>query len=135
MKHILLTITLIFGATSVNAAERETWLCDGFLYTDKSKGNPFIMYGDGKRYEWTDVENDHEYEIEYVGKGWGPNHDLYIERRNGFNRPYFIQTSNHPIQKGKWKKNKLMIINFYVPLNFDQLEIDTFHSVTTCIRQ
>ena len=134
MHKIILTFLTILGlSVSVNAAERETWLCDGFLWADKSQGNPFIMYGDGKRYEWTDVENDHEYEIEYVGKGWGPNHDLYIERRNGFNRPYFIQTSNHPIQKGKWKKNKLMIIKYSVPLYFD--EIDSSYSVTTYIRQ
>ena len=105
MKSLILTFLTIFGLSiSVNAAERETWLCDGFLYTDNSQGNPFIMYGDGKKYEWKDVENDQEYEIEYVGKGYGPNHDLYISRIRGFNEPYFIQTANHPIQKGKWKK-------------------------------
>ena len=134
MKSLIVTFLLIFGlGISVNAAERETWLCDGFLYTDKSRGNPFIMYGDGKKYEWKDVENNQEYEIEYVGKGYGPNHDLYISRIRGFNEPYFIQTANHPIQKGKWKKNKLMILNFYVPLYFD--DINAHHSVATCIRQ
>ena len=61
------------------------------------------MYGDGKKYEWKDVENNQEYEIEYVGKGYGPIMTyIFLEYEDLMN--YFIQTANHPIQKGKWKK-------------------------------
>ena len=46
MKHILLTIPLIFGATTVSAAERETWLCNAFKATSDNStfAWPFIMY-------------------------------------------------------------------------------------------
>ena len=77
-------------------------------------------------------ENDLEYEIEYFGKGWGSNHDLYISSTNGFNRPYFIQTPTIRFRRANGK-NKLMIIKTSQPLYFD--DIDASYSVTTCIKQ
>ena len=147
MKQVLLIISLILGATAVSADERETWLCDGFLYTDKSKGNPFIMYGDGKRYEWKDVRNDFEleFEIEYVAQGNSGSFDIYVGGVNSTaSRAFYIQTANSTIQEGKWKKNKMMIMTFRAPLFFDmprypkrgqEHEERGYYSTTSCFKQ
>ena len=81
MKHILLTITLILGSTAVSAAERETWLCDGFKSTGDGPSvyGPFIMYGEfRKRYEWKHVKHDIHEKLEFVGQNWVSNFDIYI---------------------------------------------------------
>ena len=146
MNKIILTFLTIFGLSiSVKAAERETWLCDGFLYTDNSQGNPFIMYGDGKRYEWKDVENDHEHEINYVAQGWVGNFDVFVGGSNPKNSyAYYIQTAKHPVQKQRWKGNKMMIMSFSPPLHFDMPNYPSsdpqhleegYYSTTSCIKQ
>ena len=81
MRHILLTISLIFGATAVSAAERETWLCNGFKSTGDGSSvyGPFIMYGEfRKRYEWKHVKLGIHEKLEFVGQNWTSNFDIYI---------------------------------------------------------
>lgn len=81
MKHILLTLSLILGATTVGAAERETWLCDGFKSTGDGSSvyGPFIMYGEfRKRYEWKHVKLGIHEKLEFVGQNWTSIFDIYI---------------------------------------------------------
>ena len=146
MNKIILTFLTIFGLSiSVKAAERETWLCDGFLYTDNSQGNPFIMYGDGKRYEWKDGRKDYKHKIEYVAQGNSGSFDIYVGGMNSTaSEAFYIQTANSTIQKGKWNKNKMMIMTFRAPLFFDmpryphrgqEHEERGYYSTTTCFKQ
>ena len=46
----LLIVLMMFFITSVHA--EETWLCDGFTFSDGSTSNPFILNGDGKTLEF-----------------------------------------------------------------------------------
>ena len=85
MKHLILTISLILGATAASADERETWLCDGFKSTGDSSPaeGPFIMYGEyRKQYEWKFPKYDLHDKLEFVGENWVSSFDIYIGRMN-----------------------------------------------------
>ena len=51
MERLFLLIALMmFCITSVHA--EETWVCDGFTFSDGSTSKPFILNGDGKTLEF-----------------------------------------------------------------------------------
>jgi len=139
MKHILLTISLIFGATTVvSAAERETWLCDAFRATsDKSTyAWPFIMYGNRNRYEYRYPQKDWNYVLTYAGQGMNleANFDIYIGVSNNNlknARAYYIKNHKDFIQKEKVNENKMTIYMFQVPI----LDREAYYMETDCIRQ
>ena len=129
MKYILLTISLIFGATAVSAAESETWLCDGFKATNDGSSylGPFIMYGNQKKYEWkhTGYWNT---KLNFVGKNMTDNFDIYVGFNSGgedkFEKAYYIVRNIDNV-------NKLKIMNFVIPYK----GVSPHYFETECLRQ
>ena len=114
MKHLILTISLIFGATAVSAAERETWLCDGFKATSDGSSylGPFIMYGTQKSYEWKH-RNYWSTKLNFVGQNLLSNFDIYVgfnsDEKDKYEYAYYIVRNTEIV-------DKLKIINFIVPI-------------------
>ena len=129
MKHILLTITLIFGATFVNAAEHETWLCDGYRSTGDGSTylGPFIMYGDKKRYEYKHAETGWINVLSFVGENLVGRFTIYIGVMNDDPK----QSSSYYFQKDKTNNSKLTILKFTMPLPSQ----NAHYFVTECLRQ
>ena len=139
MNQIILTLLLIFGLSiSVNAAERETWLCDAFRSTsDKSTFmGPFILYGDRNRYEYRYPQRDWNHVLTYVGQGKNleASYGIYIGVFNNNRKDvdaYFIKNHKDYIQEEKVNNNKMTIYKLVVPI----LAHDAHYFETDCIRQ
>ena len=139
MKNLILTILLIFGLSiSVNAAERETWLCNAFKATSDNSTfmTPFILYGDRNRYEYRYPQKDWNHVLTYAGQGRNleANYDIYIGIFNNnlkYARAYYIKKHKDYIQKEKVNKNKMTIYQFQVPI----LDREAYYYETDCVRQ
>ena len=139
MKHILLTISLILGATTVvSAAERETWLCDAFRATSDNSTfmGPFILYGDRNRYEYRYPQMDWNYVLTFAGQGMNleASYDIYIGVSNNNLKAasaYYIKNHKDYIQEEKVNENKMTIYRFAVPI----LDREANYFETDCIRQ
>ena len=130
MNKIIFTFLLIFGLSiSVNAAERETWLCKPFMATsDKSTYlGPFIMYGNRNQYEFKHAETGWSNVLTFAGEHLVKRFDVYIGIMN--NDPK--QTEAYYFQKDEDNRNKMKILNFTVPI-FDR---PAFYFETDCIKQ
>ena len=129
MKYILLTISLIFGATAVSAAERETWLCTGFKASSDGTSllGPFIMYGNQKKYEW-EHKGYWGTKLNFVGKNMMDNFDIYVGfhtgQQNKYEMAYYIMRNSDNV-------DKLRIINFVAPSK----ATSSHHFETECLRQ
>ena len=139
MNKIIFTLLLIFGLSiSVNAAERETWLCNAFKATSDNStfAWPFIMYGNRNRYEFRYPQMDWNYVLTYVGQGMNfeANYNIYIGISNNNLKnanAYYIKNHKDYIQKEKVNKNKMTIYKFTVPI----LDREAHYFETDCIRQ
>ena len=139
MNKIIFTLLLIFGLSiSVNAAERETWLCNAFKATSDNStfAWPFIMYGNRNRYEFRYPQRDWNHVLTYVGQGKNleASYGIYIGVFNNNRKDvdaYFIKNHKDYIQEEKVNNNKMTIYKLVVPI----LAHDAHYFETDCIRQ
>ena len=79
MKHLILTISLILGATAVSA--EEYWACDGFTSARNSGGerfDPFLMKGKRTVGYAFKGSTGSRLTIRYVASNEGLKYDIYI---------------------------------------------------------
>jgi len=101
MKRLSSLLALaMFCVTSVHA--EETWLCDGFVYSDGSSSVPFILKGDGQTLEFR-LEVDHV--LEHVASNEIIGYEIFVSSSDTTARlAYYVREDGGQleIQKHVW---------------------------------
>jgi len=87
-----LTFVLAILLAKPLAAE-EIWACRGFLYSDGSSGNPFVLRGDGQTYQYAD---EVPWVIEHVADNLVNSFRIYVNTgRNTYRNAYYLREAGN----------------------------------------
>lgn len=95
MRQLIFAIAALFLSTGPVYAER-VWICDGFVYSDESKSDSFILKGDGKTFSFN-LEVEHI--LQYSATNEIIDYDIYLHKGDTTNRQaYYIQIDGNQLE-------------------------------------
>ena len=101
MSRLLLSLALMMFSTTAVYAE-ELWLCDGFIHSDDSSSDPFILKDDGQTFAFH-LDVDHL--LKYVGSNEIVGYDIFVSSNDtDAQRAFYIREDGDrlEIQQHGW---------------------------------
>ena len=97
MRLVLFALALL---TAKPLVAEELWACRGFLYSDGSSGNPFILRGDGRTFRYTEAV---PMEIEHVADNQVAGFRIFVNAgRNRSRNAYYLRFDGNRLVMRKY---------------------------------